>query len=570
MFGSVIRGGLAGIVVAVLTIAGLSLVLPRPKEPGEQFEEGLVAYAPKPQSDTVMVPAGSDFTRAATDRAPRMPAPAGAPLTAPTAPPSAPLSQPSLAPPPQIADTQPAARPEAAPETPEPQPNPEGEVAALEAPVTPEQPIPVPPPGDVNVPALGPAAAPSKAPSIPEAPQPPAGAPTLPVSPEAGPLVDAGIGREAALQTGEGASGPVTLSGAGMKAHRVPETQPDAASPDRSAAMPALPEAAPLTPDFAAPAPEMAPPASEPDMAPDATPDLTPQKPRVLTLDPAPSLPGKSIGGFKSAPGVIVDRLPQVGAAPPTDAAPGATPADVAPPSAPDTRAMTPLERFAAPVVPDPTKARVSIVLIDPGIAAGALDPDTITSLGLPMTIAIDPTRPGAAEDGQAFREAGYEIAILAADLPENATPADVEVALEAWRHTLPEAVAVVERRKPEFQNNRPLARQMVSALARDGLGLVTQKVGFDSANQIAASSGLPHTQIWRVLDAGREKAPAISRMLSRAGFEADREGQVAVMLSAWPETISGIDDWYVAEQSRFALVPVSSLVLSSVPAAGQ
>jgi len=106
----------------------------------------------------------------------------------------------------------------------------------------------------------------------------------------------------------------------------MPESWPEAeiAPPE------AEPQAAPSLGDM--PAPDQLPPegegidtaqADKPEISndPATSPDLpagralpqagdaAPIKPRIFSLQDAPSLPGKPMGGFKSAPGVVVDRL---------------------------------------------------------------------------------------------------------------------------------------------------------------------------------------------------------------------------------------------------------------------
>ena len=182
-----------------------------------------------------------------------------------------------------------------------------------------------------------------------------------------------------------------------------------------------------------------------------------------------------------------------------------------------------------------------------------------IKALGLPLTVAIDPTQPDAADAAAEYHAAGLEVAILAVGLPTGATAQDAEVALEAWRRAVPEAVAVVEPPQPAFQNNRLLAQAMVPALAREGLALVTQAgTGTNAAAQIARADGLPEASVWKVLDAGRGSEAEIGRALDRAAAEADRNEGAVVMLHAWPASVMGLREW-AEEGAKEAPAPVSS-----------
>jgi polysaccharide deacetylase 2 family uncharacterized protein YibQ len=298
---------------------------------------------------------------------------------------------------------------------------------------------------------------------------------------------------------------------------------------------------------------EIAPPTQ---VAPDAAPAVDAAKPDVVIID-APSAPaGQPTGftpaatGFKNADNVTTNRLPAIGKAP-----------------APDTEPMVetglrPIEAFALPFATDQAAPMYSVVLIDPGTKAGALDAATLKTIGFPVTIAIDPNRADATSDASAYRDAGFEVAILASALPDGATAQDLEVAIEAWRQAIPQAVAVIEPAQPVLQNNRNLSQTLVKILAREGLGLVTQSGGLNAADQLAAKEGVPHTTVWRVIDAGREKAPVIERMLGRASFEASKGNGVAVMISAWPESISGLLTWEPSRDKNVALAPISAMAL--------
>ncbi|KEP69284.1 hypothetical protein DL1_05095 [Thioclava dalianensis] len=634
MMSSVLRGAALGTVTSVLVLGAAAIMAPPPQNPG--LDLGAQTARP-PQSGTppkaassatlkngsgsdaarddvavaatqgVAVPARSDFNRGPTDAPPRLPSPAGAPLSAPgTAP--RPLAQqtenaPSLA----IAGTDPGARPDAAPTAPEPQAQDSAQTEQIGQTPAPDQPIALPASDDGRAPRLAPGAeAPDAATGIaperhaseivaPKEAPAPAALPTLskPDLPEPG---KPDYSRPATPPPGDIATQPSFQSTPAESAPGDAMPAQNSADAGADAGEPALPQVA--LPDPSALAPPPVTPGAQSDAAPDASseapsesadaepeivpapgdvPDNTGVKPRVITLGTQDNA-GQPSSGLRTDPNVVVDRLPQIGEPSPGQATPddssvepGAAPGpEMNPaPAADAAQDEPPIRRFAQPFARDPSKPLFSVVLIDPGAAAGGLDPQTIAAIDMPVTVAIDPERPDAAKDAAALHAAGREVAILASGLPPDATPEDVEVALEAWRQEIPEAVAVVEPPDPVFQNNRQLARQMVSTLDRDGLGLVTQDRGFDSANQIAASADMPRAQIWRVLDDQREKAPLIERMLSRAGFEAARNGQIVVMLSAWPDSIEALGQWGPDAAGTYDLAPISAVALQNAGAAG-
>ena len=320
-----------------------------------------------------------------------------------------------------------------------------------------------------------------------------------------------------------------------------------------------------VAPDAPVEQPSPEPPGAGTDAIPilpaeEAMPDSieAPAKPRVITLNKPSAAPGTPATGFRNAEGVTTGRLPTIGKRRAEEAEAAADDEEAA---APDLDAP-PIRRFAQSFAAPENVPLYSVVLIDPGVAAGGLDRDTIKALGIPMTIAIDPTRPDARAAAEAFRADGFEVAILASAIPEQASATDIEVAVEAWRAAIPEAVAVVEAPQPVFQNKRALVQPMIDILAREGLGVITQNQGLNAADQLAARAKLPRIAVWRVIDQGRERGPVIERMLSRAAFEAQKGGAVTVMLSAWPESIAGLSGWVPVAEKSVALAPASAVAL--------
>lgn len=511
-----VSGLAAGSVVAVLGLGGLSLVMPLPQSP-----------APGLQNSGLQSSGLQD---------PGQPAPAGQPATAPA---TSPATSPSAGPATAIplpegsefartgADATPAPAQEALP--------------AGEAKAAPAAPAPDPVP-EAATPGTEPPARPTLDATPPLAPAPPqTAAAALEAAPEAEPAM------------------PVPPPGE-AEAPLLPRAEGEAPPPGAEITL--LPDGALLPPDPNLPR----------SAAPDAAPETAPQAPARV--------------GFADAQGTKVNRLPQVGAA----AAPGAEKpgfkrppgAETAPETVPEAatpEAATPapapaaeagaeggaLARFAAPFTAQPGKPLFAVVLIDVGTAAGGLDRETIAALGPSVTVALSPARPGAAEDAAFYRAAGLEVTILADALPAGATAQDLEVSFADWHRTLPQAIALVEPPEPRVQTASKLVTQAVKALGAEGMAYVPQELGMASALQIAASAELPRASIWRVLDARRDKAPVVTRTLSRAAFEAARDGKLVVMISAWPESVAGLNAWRAEAAAALNLAPLSTVALQSL-----
>ncbi|WP_415184616.1 divergent polysaccharide deacetylase family protein [Phaeovulum sp.] len=501
----------------------------------------------------IEVPAGSEFARAADDAAPARPAAdEAAPQT--TIAPDAPASD--TEPAPALADTAPPARP---------QPVAPGPVLPLMPNSVPatvpdlpgaEAPVPVPPPGEVDTPVLAPVEAAeggTEPGGMPARAEPGASNATAALAPSLPPL---GM---MSPELGDGdLPAPVPAEGQMPAPDRI---IPDAAPPKAGLSIPDMPEIeAPEMETATTDRPDgdafevdiTGPGAAESDAdAPPAAGAVDPDLPPVFSTQ-EPARPFGAAGarpGFVNAPGVRVNRLPNLDS-------PTAVPmtAPVAPAAA--------IEAFAQPFSAAIDAPLLAIVLIDPGTAAGGLDRNTLKAISFPVTIALDPMRPDAALAAADFRAAGFEVAILATDMPNGAAPQDVEVSVEAWRAEIPEAVAVVEPESGLFQQSRMFAEQLVGILKREGLGLLAQSGGLNPGWQQAQKAGLPRAKVWRVLDAGREMAPAIKHRLDRARFEAARGQSVVVMLHGWPESVAGLLSWQAENAEGVVLAPVSAVAL--------
>jgi uncharacterized protein len=374
------------------------------------------------------------------------------------------------------------------------------------------------------------------------APQPEPVMPVTPpeVAPDAPSLLDAPVeGNAPDILT---QSDPAALPGS-------PKALPDAMGGDA----PPLAEAAPAPPApeepllSPAPAPAMPAPAQivmDPPVV--VPPPKLIEPPRVIAPPSTASLP-PATGLPKTVDGVKTGRLPSIGVAP---AAEEQVPLlDAAP-----------MVKFARAFSNDAGKPLFAVVLQDTG--AADLDRAALAALPFAITFALDPLDPSAAEAEKIYRAGGQEVVMLASGIPKGANAGDLEQSFQANEAVLPEAVAVMDIGAGGFQDNRPLATQVVPLIAEQGRGLLTFDKGLNAADQVARRDGVPAAVIFRELDAGGEDTPLIRRYLDRAAFKAAQEGRVVVLGSTRPETIAALMAWSVEGRgAAVALAPLTAVL---------
>jgi len=295
-----------------------------------------------------------------------------------------------------------------------------------------------------------------------------------------------------------------------------------------------------------------------------ATPDASAQ---IRTADAAPDSTGRlTLQGDasrlpQSADGVTINR--------PDPAAPAASPAAVPPVAPPEAEVIVvpdgpALSRFAVAFANPSALPEMAIILIDTGDMADAAA--AVAAIGFPVTIAIDPARPGAAAAMAAYRAQGREVMMLAR-LPVGARPVDVEVVLEAAFATLPEAVAVLDAGEGGLQSGSAVARQALRRLAADGRGLVVMDGGLNSIDRDAAEAGVPAALVQRDLDGEGQDDRVIRRFLDDAAFRARQQGQVVVLARIRPDTLTALQFWGAADRAgQVALAPISAILAPGSP----
>ena len=252
------------------------------------------------------------------------------------------------------------------------------------------------------------------------------------------------------------------------------EAAPAAATVDATNDANGVPEVMATAPETAAP--DAAEAEAEPGRAPLAriTPDPTPGTGSDDASDtetaaiPRPAIGTPAVSLIDRGSAVPDSRLPVVGAPEDSGTAEATDPA--------------PLVAHAASVDVEADLPRMAIVLIDPG--SGPLGPDTLDAFPFPVTFAIDPSAPEAAERMKGYRERGFEVMALAG-VPDGAQPSDVEVTLAAALRAVPEAVAVLETPDAGLQGARNVSDQAAQVLRDSGHGAI---VAISSLASIAPS----------------------------------------------------------------------------------
>ncbi len=317
---------------------------------------------------------------------------------------------------------------------------------------------------------------------------------------------------------------------------------------------PEAPQVAALQPETEE-VPDVAPESQEAEIVPEENPiavegeeDTRPvRQPRVLKL---PQIGGD---GTASSPSLVGKRV-----VPLTERDdPTAEQAEVLPEVV-----AKPIEAHAASFENPESKPLMSIILIDDEGAFGA---EALQDFPYPLSFAVSPSDPDAAEKMARHREAGFEVLALI-DMHEAASAQDAEVSLSVWLDQLPHTVGILEGVGTGIQGNRKLADQVAAIAGDTGRGLVTQDNGLNTAQKLAARNGVPSSVVFRDFDGARQDPKIMRRFLDQAAFRAGQEGSVVMLGRLRPETISALLLWGLEDRgSRVAMAPISAVMMKEV-----
>lgn len=439
-------------------------------------------------------------------------------------------------------------------------------------PAAPAGPLPEAPTAE-TVPAAGDSLAPPVAATSPEAPGmtaaaspeapapvPEAAAPALPAADTAPEAPPADAAPEQVAQAPAAAAAPMPEAPAGLPQMGEAGPAPAAELPPPQPGLPAdrllepgAPETAAPLPGQVVPAPEPMP-ESNPEPTPAPVPEAAPAPDRPKLIEPGSARPLPPAQALpKDGGGVTIGRLPSIGAA-----GAGAEPAAASEPAPED---LPPIRRYASAFANPTGKPLFALILTDDG--SPELDRARLAALPFPVTFVIDPLAANAAEAAATYRAGGKEVVMLATGIPAGATASDLEQSFQAVSAALPQAVAVADLPRGGFQDDRPLAAQVVTILKAEGRGLITYDRGLNAADQVARREDLPAATIFRELDAQGEDIPLIRRYLDRAAFKAAQEGRVAVIGTASPETVAAVMEWTIeGRASSVTLAPATAVMV--------
>lgn len=300
-----------------------------------------------------------------------------------------------------------------------------------------------------------------------------------------------------------------------------------------------------------------------PDTVESDEPDALGRAPTVVIIEPAPQLVPEP------APEIIVAQNEAEDAVEPQTNAPvrvnrlSVTPSEqdevIVADATPEALAPA-LERYSADFENPNDLPIISIVLFDDG----ATDVARIADLGFAPTIAVDALAQGAQGRADAYRAAGFEVA-MQVSLPEGAQPSDVEITFQSAFGIIPEAVMLFSDGTGVVQNNRSVTAQVMEILAADGRGFVTVQRGLGNAARTAQEEGVPSAIIQRDLDAGSESARAIGRGLDQAAVRARQVGGAVLLGRMQPQTLTALRDWAAGnDQETLLIAPASAVLLAT------
>ncbi len=219
------------------------------------------------------------------------------------------------------------------------------------------------------------------------------------------------------------------------------------------------------------------------------------------------------------------------------------------------------LRRNALDIPVDTSLPLFSIIVIDR--SGSGLPLSEVAAYPAPLTVALDPTQPGAIEASEGYAASGHEVLILANSLPSDAAPLAAAAALTQLLNQMPTAVGVLLPPGSPFVRDATRASELTAILAQSGHGLVSLPQGLDALGRAAAVADVPDAEVFRVLDSQDEGVPLMMRYMDRAAFQAARDGSVVVLGIVQQKTMEALNQWFEGRRAAtVAVAPISKVML--------
>lgn len=209
-------------------------------------------------------------------------------------------------------------------------------------------------------------------------------------------------------------------------------------------------------------------------------------------------------------------------------------------------------EAFAEPF--EGTLPRIAVVLQDVG--GEGIPRGELTGLGPNVTFAVDAGDAGARDAMNAYRDAGFEVLVLASETGElrmgaATQPSEVGDLTQAMFDTLPEAIGLIDRPNGTIFRSNRLVESLAASFAQSGHGFfLHNQFGANRALEAFEAQNVPTGAIMRVIDDDRDPM-TIRRVLERAALEAGKSGGVIVYGRTYPETISTLSIWSISRSAQ-------------------
>ena len=219
-------------------------------------------------------------------------------------------------------------------------------------------------------------------------------------------------------------------------------------------------------------------------------------------------------------------------------------------------------EQFAnTEFVPEPNKPFLALIIEDVGVEG--VSSDTLSGIAAPLTIAVSPGNPAAAE----YREQGFELVSRLAGADGNGISASIDEAslitiANALRDGSSQIVALTDSMDGDLHRNTRAMAQLARELKQSGHGLLTfERFGVGAAVNAIKAENVPHGSILRLLDENRDRA-AVRRALDRAALEASKTGAAIVYARSYPETMSALVPWLLSNTAgSIQIAPLTATI---------